>query len=385
MNEQRIAQPARPRLIYLLLLALLLAACGGSSAAQPTSAPAAAEPTSAPAAAAPTSAPAAAEPTSAPAAAEPTSAPASARVTDTPAAAQPTTAAAPAPKNITIKLAENPWTGSSVNVNVAKILLEEQLGYKVEIVTIDENAQWPALAKGDLSASLEVWPSGHAEDAKKYIEGVKQVEDIGKLGAVGRIGWYIPTYLLTDHPELKTWEGFKKPENAALFKTAETGEKGQFLQGDPSWVYYDADIIKNLGMDFQIVQTGSEDSMFAAVDAAYSRKQPVVFYYWSPNWAFAKYDFTKVELPKYSEECYAKAKEGGVACDYPEDVLYKIAWSGLKDAAPEAYQLLKNMNYTNDDQVSMIGDVVLQKKSSAEAARAWIEKNPDKWKAWLPK
>jgi ABC-type proline/glycine betaine transport system substrate-binding protein len=28
--------------------------------------------------------------------------------------------------------------------------------------------------------------------------------------------------------------------------------------------------------------------------------------------------------------------------------------------------------------------VVLQKKSPADAARAWIDKNPDKWKAWLP-
>jgi glycine betaine/proline transport system substrate-binding protein len=330
----------------VLLAALVLAGCGGASTPAPTGAQA-------------------------------TSAPA--------AAAQPTAAAAPAAKDVTIKLAENPWTGSSMNVNVAKILLEEKLGYKVEIVTIDENAQWPALAKGDLSASLEVWPSGHAEDAKKYIDGVKQVENIGELGAVGRIGWYVPNYVLKDHPELKTWEGFKKPENAALFKTAETGSKGQFLQGDPSWVYYDADIIKNLGLDFQVVQTGSEDSMFAAVDAAYSRQQPVVFYYWSPNWAFAKYEFTKVELPKYSADCYAKAKEGGVACDYPEDVLYKIAWSGLKDAAPEAYTLLKNMSYTNDDQVSMIGDVVLQKKSAADAARAWIDKNPDKWAKWLPK
>ena len=349
MNEARFFRRKSLTLAYAIVLATLLAACG-------------------------TSAPATTQPTAAPAAAQP-------------AAEQPTTApaAAPAAKDVTIKLAENPWTGSSVNVNVAKILLEEQLGYKVEIVTIDENAQWPALAKGDLSASLEVWPSGHAEDAKKYIEGNKQVEDLGKLGVVGRIGWYIPTYLLTDHPELKTWEGFKKPENAALFKTAETGDKGQFLQGDPSWVYYDADIIKNLELPFQIVQTGSEDALFAQVDAAYSRKQAVVFYYWSPNWPFAKYDFTKVELPTYSEECYAKAKEGGVACDYPEDVLYKIAWSGLKDAAPDAYQLLKNMSYTNDDQVAIIGDVTLNKKSPAEAARAWVDKNQAKWKAWLAK
>lgn len=137
-------------------------------------------------------------------------------------------------------------------------------------------------------------------------------------------------------------------------------------------------------MDFKVVQAGSENAMFAAVDSAYSRKQPVVFYYWAPNWAFAKYQFTKVELPKYSSDCYAKSKEGGVACDYPEDNLYKITWGGLKDAAPDAYQFLKNMSYTNDDQVAMIGDVVLNKKTPEEAARIWIDKNPTKWQAWVP-
>ncbi len=56
------------------LMALLLAACGGT-ATTPTAAPAAAEPTKAAAAPEPTAAPAAAEPTAAPAAAEPTAAP----------------------------------------------------------------------------------------------------------------------------------------------------------------------------------------------------------------------------------------------------------------------------------------------------------------------
>jgi len=66
-------------------------------------------------------------------------------------------------------------------VNVAKILLQQKLGYTVEIVSIDENAQFPALAKGDLSASLEVWPSGHASDIKQYIDG-KLVANLGLLG-----------------------------------------------------------------------------------------------------------------------------------------------------------------------------------------------------------
>jgi glycine betaine/proline transport system substrate-binding protein len=71
----------------------------------------------------------------------------------------------------TIKIAVNPWTGSAVNANVAKILLERELGYKVELVEIDENRQFPEIARDELDASLEVWPSGHAADINRYIEG----------------------------------------------------------------------------------------------------------------------------------------------------------------------------------------------------------------------
>ncbi|MBN1219182.1 MAG: ABC transporter substrate-binding protein [Anaerolineae bacterium] len=287
-------------------------------------------------------------------------------------------------KKPTIKLAENPWSGSQVNVAVAKILLEEQLGYPVEIVTIDENAQWPALANGDLHASLEVWPSGHAENVAQYIEDKGVVENIGLLGPVGEIGWFMPAYVLEDHPELATWEGYQNPENAKLFSTAETGDKGQFLAGDPSWVQYDADIIKNLGLNFAVVNAGSEEAILAALASAYSRQEPILFYFWTPHSVHAQYDLVQVELPPYSDECYAKIESGGVDCAYPSDDLFKIAAANLKNDAPEAYQLLKNFNYTTKDQISMIAAVELENKSPEEAARAWIEANEAMWKAWLP-
>ncbi len=69
-----------------------------------------------------------------------------------------------------IQLAENPWSASALNVAVARILLERELGYEVEVVTIGESAQWPAIANGDIDASLEVWPSGHAENVAEYID-----------------------------------------------------------------------------------------------------------------------------------------------------------------------------------------------------------------------
>lgn len=308
-----------------------------------------------------------------------------------PQAAQPAAgnasapAQAPAGDKITIKLAANNWSASALNVAVAKLLLEEKLNYPVEITDIDENAQWAAIAAGELHASLEVWPSGHAKDVAEYIDKQKVIENGGPLGPIGKISWYIPTYLLQDHPELATWEGFKKPETAKLFATAETGDSGQFLSGDPAWVQYDADIIKNLGLNFKVVQSGSENAVLSALDAAYSRKAPLLFYFWTPHSVHAKYDLTPVKLPEYTPECYAKATEGGVACDYPQDVLFKIFWPGLKDKAPDAYTFLKNMSYSTKDQIGLIAAVDVDKKSTEDAARAWVDANEKTWSSWLPK
>ena len=286
MDQPRSKRRSPIVLTHLLALAMLvLAACGSTSPGTAT------QPTAGSSAAAPTAA----------AAAEPTAASSS---------AAPTAAAAPSGDKPTIKLAENSWTGSSINVHVAKLLLEEQLGYTVEIVTIDENAQWAALGSGDLSASLEVWPSGHADNVKTYVDDQKVVENLGELGVVGKISWYVPKYVVDEHPDLATSEGFKDPANATLFKTAETGEKGQFLAGDPAWVQYDEDIIKNLGLDLQVVRAGSEQAVLAAVDSAYSRKEPILFYFWTPHSIHAKYDLTPVKLPDYSETCYEKASSG---------------------------------------------------------------------------
>lgn len=285
----------------------------------------------------------------------------------------------------TLKLAVNPWSGSAVNVAVAKKLLTDKLGYKVETVDIDENGTWAGLAKGDLDASLEVWPSGHIDDKAEYIDKQKVVEDGGPLGVIGKISWYEPKYVVDQHPELATWEGFKNPELAKLFATAETGDKGQFLAGDPSYVQYDDQIISNLGLDLQVVVAGSEQALLAALDSAYSRQEPVLFYFWTPHSAHAKYDLVPVKLPDHSEECYAKAPEKGVDCDYPEDVLYKIFNKDLKTKASDAYELLKNLNYSTADQIQMIAAVEVDGKTADEAAQAWLDANQATWEGWLPK
>ncbi len=281
----------------------------------------------------------------------------------------------------TIKLAVNPWNGSAVNVAVAAQLLQD-IGYTVETVDIDENTQWGAIGSGDLHASLEVWPSGHGANVETYIDGGGGVVNGGLLGPVGKIGWYVPSYVVEQNPDLATWEGFQDASLAGLFSTAETGDKGQFLGGDPSFTQYDQQIIDNLGMDMEVVYAGSEEALLAALDSAYSREEPIVFYFWTPHSVHNAYDLTEVELPEYSDDCYAD--EDAVDCDYPADDLFKIFWEDLESEAPAAHTLLSNMSYTTADQISMLAAVETEGKSIEEAAADWIAANEDTWSAWMP-
>lgn len=285
----------------------------------------------------------------------------------------------------TIQLAENPWTGSAVNNAVAQILLQDELGYEVEVVTIDENSMWPALADGSIDAVLEVWPSGHGDNLAQYVDGDEQlVERLGELGVIGKIGWFMPAYMVEQNPAYATWEGFLSDEAAADFATAQTGELGQFLAGDPSFVQYDADIIENLGMPFEVVYAGSEQAQLAALDAAYSREEGFLFYFWTPHSAFADYDLVNVELPAYSDACWADPDGGSVDCDYPEDTLLKLANPELDETAPEAHQLLENLTLSNEDQIGLIAAVDEGGQTPQEAAREWVDANEDVWRAWLP-
>lgn len=283
--------------------------------------------------------------------------------------------------NPMITLVENPWPASELNVAVAEIIIENELGNEVEIVALDENAQWDALAKGEIDASLEIWPSGHGERIAEYIDDLGTVESGGPLGPLGEIGWYVPNYMIEADPTLASWEGYQDAAVGQQFATAETGDNGRFLGADPSWVQNDEAIIENLGLPFQVVWTGSEDALLAEVSSAYSREEPVLFYFYAPHAVFSKFDLTQVELPAYSDDCYADP--AAIDCAYPADELMKIFSAELAEKDADVHTFLSNFNYGSDAQVAMLG-ALDNGATVEEAAQEWVDNNESVWRAWLP-
>ena len=286
----------------------------------------------------------------------------------------------------TITIAVNPWVGAEANAAVAQTVMQDQMGCEVELQEINESGQFPAMADGDVDATLEVWPSGHLKDRKDYIEKAGSVVDGGELGIIGNIGWFTPSYVVEETPDLASYEGFKTDADA--FATAETGDKGRFLGADTTYSIFDEAIIESLGLDLEVVYSGSEAASLAALDKAYNGEEPILMYWWTPQWANAKYDLVEVELPAYDEECEAIAAEDpeaavGYDCDYAEDVLYKAFSSELETKDPAAFEFLSNFQWTEEDQ-NEVALAIEEGTDPAEAAQTWIDANTDIVDAWLP-
>jgi len=278
----------------------------------------------------------------------------------------------------TVNLAINPWVGYEANAAVLAYLLEKELGYTVEKKELKEEIAWQGFETGEVDAIVENW--GHLDLKKTYIEQKKVAVDAGPTGNQGVIGWYVPQWMADEHPDITDWNNLNK--YAGLFKTSESKGKGQFLAGDPSFVTNDVALVKNLKLNYTVVYSGSEAAIIKAAQQATAQKKPLLFYFYEPQWLFAKQKYARVKLPAWKQGCDTDPKK--VACDYPDYVLDKIVSKRFADANSTAYQFIKNFRWTNDDQ-NLVSDYLTNQGMSADqAAEKWVNEHEATWKAWIP-
>ena len=169
----------------------------------------------------------------------------------------------------TVTINEQAWAGSTANTYVAKNVLEKSLGCKVNITKVAEE---PVYRRWRTARPTRCSRTGAAPPQwAQYVTKQKTVVREGPNGVTGVIGWYIPTYLMKQHPEFKTWKGLKGEES--LFKSPESGSQGMFLGGDPSYQQKDQTLIKALGLNLKFVSVGAEPARSRAGMQLYKQVQ----------------------------------------------------------------------------------------------------------------
>lgn len=278
-----------------------------------------------------------------------------------------------------VSIAVNPWVGYQANVAVVSYLLKQQLGCTVVEKDLTEDESWAGLAGGEVDVILENW--GHDDLKKTYIDDKRVAVELGLTGNKGVIGWYVPPWMAEAHPDILNWKNLN--DYADLFRTAASGSKGQFLGGDPSFVTNDAALIKNLKLDFTLVYAGSEDALIAAFRKAQAKREPLIGYFYAPQWLLSETKLVHIPLPLYKPGCDADPKT--VACDYQPYDLDKVARKEFAESGNPAADLIKNFQWTDEDQNTVARDITIGKLSRDEAAKRWLDAHQETWRSWVPK
>jgi glycine betaine/proline transport system substrate-binding protein len=279
----------------------------------------------------------------------------------------------------TVNIAVNPWVGYTASAAVVAYVLEEKMGYTVNLKDLKEDLSWPGFESGEVDVILEDW--GHPELEQLYVTDKKVAMDAGTNGNIGVIGWYVPKFFADEHPDILT-DAKNLNNYVDLFKTSESGDLGQFLGTDPSYVQYDEALVENLGLNFKVIFTGSENATVEAIKQAVAQKKPLLFYWWDPHWLNAQVELTRVPLPPYTAGCDADPEK--IACDYPETPLRKFIATSFNDNGGDAAAMIKKWSWTNADQ-NLVADMITNQNMTPEAAaKKWVDEHETIWKAWLP-
>jgi glycine betaine/proline transport system substrate-binding protein len=276
-----------------------------------------------------------------------------------------------------LRIAVNPWTGYVSNAHVVGYVAKTKLGCNVTYPDVKEEVGWQGMSSGSIDTIVENW--GHADLTKKYITDQKTVVDAGLTGGTGTIGWYVPPWMAKKYPDITDWKNLNK--YADMFKTSESGNKGQLLDGDPSYVTNDEALVKNLKLNYKVVVGGSEAGLIQSFKSAEKNKKPLLAYFYEPQWFFSEMKLVKVDLPPFKDGC--KTEGPDVKCDYQSFKLNKLISKKFEDSKSPAVDLIKNFKLSNDEQNIVSTYIAKDEMSPEDAAKKWVDANPDKVDAWL--
>jgi glycine betaine/proline transport system substrate-binding protein len=209
-----------------------------------------------------------------------------------------------------IRIGWTAWADAEAVTNIAKIILEQRLAQKVELVMTDVALQYAGLQRGQIDLMLMAWLPGTHKSYWEKVQG--DVEDLGALYTDAKLGWAVPDEIPAG--TLRTIADLAKPE-----VREKLGGRIQGIDAGAGLMKLSETAIKTYGLDYQLL-TASDAAMVSALDRAIQRKQWIVVTTWSPHWMFSRYKLRYLEDPKQAlggaESIHALARKGFTA-DFP--------------------------------------------------------------------
>ena len=283
------------------------------------------------------------------------------------------------------------WDSALVQNGVARYIVEHGYGYPTSQIEGQTVPLFQGLRKGDIDITMEIWlPNQNAV--------WNQAVQAGEVIPVGRSledNWQstfiIPGYVQDANPGLVNVQDLKKDEYKALFAQADSGGKAVLIGCIAAWScravnegQLDAYELRD---HVELRDPGTSGALAAAVEGAYLKEEPILFYYWGPTKLASELDMRLLEQP---DPATCPDNDPVHGCEFPAAQIMIAMNTSLVDEAPELIGFFRKWDWSAVNQLAADGwhaenkDNYDTSEEAYSATGVWYLKNNDGWKSWVP-
>lgn len=283
-----------------------------------------------------------------------------------------------------VSITEMGWASNEVVTGVATFLMENGYGCDVTVVPSDTVPAVTSVAEnGEPDIVTELWLNSTGEVYNR-LEEEGRIQRLGRVLEPGGVeGWWIPTYLAEEHPELTTIEGvMNNPELVG----------GMFNNCPDGWgcrVVSD-NLVRALDLEssgIEVFNHGSGQTLASSMASAVEDGEPWFGYYWGPTVPLGKYDMTRVDLGEIDEGIHARnqnqnAGNPGVS-DFPAAPILTAITTDFQEREPEVADMLSHLSFETSVMSSILAWMDENNASGEEATVYYLQNYSDEWSQWL--
>ncbi|WP_320178981.1 ABC transporter substrate-binding protein [Roseovarius pacificus] len=283
-----------------------------------------------------------------------------------------------------VSIAEMNWASAQIVVAVSKFLLTQGYSCDVAVVPSDTTPAVTSLSENNEPDIVpEMWPNSAGVAYEKLKENGKIVELTSVLDPGGVEGWWIPTYLAEEHPELTTIEGvLENPELVGgMFNNCPDGW-GCRIVSDNLARAFDLE-----GHGIEVFNHGSGETLATSMASAYENKEPWFGYYWGPTTPLGKFEMTSIDLGEFDAAAHAANQNANnpdpKASAFPTAPVLTVVTKDFNDSHPEIAAFIGNVSFETDQMSQLLAWQDENNASTEEAAVYYLQNNKDIWSEWL--
>ncbi|MBD3615101.1 MAG: glycine betaine ABC transporter substrate-binding protein [Gracilimonas sp.] len=248
------------------------------------------------------------------------------------------------------------WAEGIAYTNLAKVVLEDKMGYEVEITSADVGPAYTAIAQGDADAFMETWlPVLHADYYEQFED---DIVDLGTVYEGTQSGLVVPTYV--DIDSISQLNSVRDQFDGEI-----TG-----IDAGAGIMKTTNNLIEEYNLDFDLIQS-SGPAMTSALQRAIDDEEWIVVTGWKPHWKFGRWDlkFLKQDEDKMLWET------GNIHIMGRQD---------LSIEKPELANFLANMELSDPELADLMVAINESDEDNEVVARQWMEENEDVIEEWIP-